>query len=185
MIKETELAASEALGLPKLDLRFLGRLLFDEGCNYNQLPPDQVQKVGTYTSFVLHDLADGMGQWISIHYRENLDRLNYIGSSVNKAKAFLKAIGEDLDRLARILKEESNLNNVRMIFGLTTLSAAWGGRHGFDTVHFTNNPELIRRHFASMAENSAKDINGSKSLTLFSITPARFIEKFFIEDSSS
>jgi len=185
MVQESELARSQVPGLPEIDLHSLGTLLFDEGCTYNQLPPDKVHQVGTHTSFVLHDFPEGAGRWISIHFRENLQRLSSIGSLVGRVKIFLSALENDLDLLARRLIDDSSLNNVRMIFGLTTLSAAWGRRHGFATVRYSDETQFIRLHDQTIAGNSFQETDRLQPLTLFLITPARFIKEFLIEDSPS
>ena len=185
MIKESQLAESQTSTLLDLVPTLLGDQLYVENKVYNQLTTrDKVEKVGTHTSFILHDFSEGVGRWVSIHFRENLKRLGNIGSSTGKAKAFLKVIGEDLDLLARRLKEDSRLNDVRMIFGLTTLSAAWGRKHGFATVHYTDDPELIRCHFESIADIFGQEADRLKSLTLFSISPERFIKEFLRKNSN-
>ena len=116
MVKERKLTGEfQALTLPVPDFNSFCQQLFDEGLGYDQLPPTKVEKAGTHTSFLLHDYPDQPGRWISIHFRENLESLVNIKTSVARAKAFLINLGDDLHLLAERLAEE--LRDVDMIYG--------------------------------------------------------------------
>ncbi|OGD84744.1 hypothetical protein A2165_03195 [Candidatus Curtissbacteria bacterium RBG_13_40_7] len=194
----------QELGLSELELRALGDFLFNQNQAYRGLPragictlntlikPDVVYEVRTgneypgapltVTSFLLHDIPQLGGQIVSIHYRDNLDQLR--GMTDRKAgETFLRALHDDLHYLAQILKE-GGLRDARMIVGLTTLSAKWGERHGFTTFLYSNDPELIRLHLASIDGLPFQDKKKLSPLTLFLISPTRFIKEFFIKDFS-
>lgn len=149
--------------------------LYEEGLAYDELPQDEVKKLGTHTSIVLHNYPDGTGRWASIHYRENLGQLAKIAKPAARARAFLMNLSVDLHLLAeRLLKD---LRDVRMIYGLTHLSASWGNRHSFTTEEFTPDPEKIRTHRQSIT-GLPSHINDQAPLTLFSIERETFIREF-------
>lgn len=149
--------------------------LFVEGLEYDRLSPE---KVGIHTSFILHDLPEGAGQWISIHFRENLDKLSEIGSLLGKAREFVNQVEEDLHTLAQKLIEDQRLVKVKIILGLTDLSEKWGRRHGFATRQYTAAKKLIRRHKKSIADNPNPTKKRVNPLTLFSFPRNAFIEEF-------
>ena len=116
MVKERKLTGEfQALTLPVPDFNSFCQQLFDEGLGYDQLPPTKVEKAGTHTSILLHDYSGREGRWISIHFRESLESLVNIKTSVARAKAFLINLGDDLHLLAERLAEE--LRDVDMIYG--------------------------------------------------------------------
>ncbi len=170
--------------LPKLNIRRIGDLLFQEAIEYKKLSPVVVVG-GTYTSYLIHNNPEEMeGRWISIHFRENLDQLSEIGSWLERVKAFLRAIEKDLRLLAKALKEDSRLSDIRMIIGLTGLSASWGRKHGFTTLLYTDREELIRLHNESIADNPNRGKGQLTPLTLFFFRPHGFIGEFYKKDLS-
>lgn len=166
-------ATDPPLSLPEGDFKSFCWGLLDEGIRYNQLPSDKVAKVGSHVGFLLHDLPDGKGRWISIHFRENLDSLQKF-TGLDRAKAFLINLREDLRLLAERLAKE--LKDVRVIYGLSQLSAKWGENHGFKTAEYTPDPEILRAHCESIGFLSPQMNN--PSLTLFSFGRKGFIREF-------
>ena len=172
---------SEIPSLPISNIRRIGDLLFREALGYGQLSPIVV---GTHTSYLIHDdPEEGEGRWISIHFRENLEQLSEIKSWLERGKAFLEAIERDLHLLAETLKEGS-LRDIRMIVGLTGLSASWGRRHGFTTLPYPAGEDLIRLHNDSIAGNPSEGKDRLNPLHLFCFAPGGFIREFHREDLS-
>lgn len=97
--------------------------LYEEGLNYDRLSENELDKVGVITSIVLHDYPQGEGRWVSLHFRESLESL--AKTRLKRAEDFIRQIGADLNRLAERLF--GDLGDVDMIYGLTQLSASWGG----------------------------------------------------------
>lgn len=172
----------QATTLPVPDFNAFCGELYKEGLAYNHLREDEVEKAGTITSILLHDYPEREGRWISLHFRESLESLANIKTPVARAKAFLINLGEDLHLLSERLAED--LGDVDMIYGLTQLSASWGRRHGFTTVQFTPDPEVIRNHCLSIT-GMPPQTNDQAPLTLFSFERKAFIQEFYIEDSDN
>ena len=168
--------------LPKLDIRPIGDLLFKEALEYDRLEPIAV---GTLTSYVIHFDPKGKKKpWVSIHYRRNLKQLGDINSLLERGEVFLRALEIDLHLLAATLKEDPRLKDVRMIVGLSGLSASWGRKHGFYTALYTTDEKLILRHDDSIVDNPNKGKGQPKPLHLFFITPHGFIREFHNEKLS-
>lgn len=161
----------------KSNIRRIGDLLFEEALEYEELNPTEA---GNYLRYLVHD----DGRWISIHFRGNLDQLRKIESRLERSKAFLRAIEKDLHLLAEALKEDLQLRDVRMIIGLSSLSASWGRKHGFTTLLYTTDEELISRHNDSITNNPNKGKGRLTPLTLFFFAPRGFIAKFHRGDLS-
>lgn len=179
MAKKSE--KSQAPTMLEPNIRRIGDLLFQEARIYGQLSPIVV---GTHTSYLVHDDPEEVGgRWISIHFRENLGQLRDIKSGLQRSKAFLRAIEIDLHLLAEELKEGS-LSDIGMIIGLTGLSASWGRNHGFTTLLYTDDEDLIRVHNASIAGNPNGETDRLNPLNLFFFAPSGFIEKFYNENLS-
>lgn len=180
MAKKSE--KSQASILTKSNIRRIGDLLFQEALRYGKLSPIVVD---THTSYLIHNYpGEGEGRWISIHFRENLEQLSKIGSWLERSKTFLKAIKKDLYLLAKALKEDSRLSDIRMIIGLTGLSASWGRKHGFTTLPYPVGEEFIRLYNDSITGNPDKETDRLNPLNLFFFAPRGFIEEFYKEDLS-
>jgi hypothetical protein len=168
--------------LPKLDIRPIGDFLFWEALRYGQL---EVVAVGKHTCYVIHSDPKGKKKpWVSFHYRRNLKLLCEIGSLLGKGEAFLKALEIDLHLLAKALIEDPLLKDIRMLVGLSGLSALWGRRHGFTTALYTADEKLIRRHNDSIADNPNRGKGRLTPLHLFFIKPRGFIREFHKERAS-
>ena len=191
--------ALQELDLSRSDLESLGDLLSAENKKYGDLKQGgactidtdiqpgvlytvRTVKAGdeviTLTSFMLHDNPEDNAKWggpfVSIHFRENLPELFSIVSEFDRWKAFLHALGSDLYCLAQILKE-GNLRGVRMIVGLTTLSAKWGENHGFSTHIYSTDHDEIEEHLRSVG----LPFQGRwPPLTIFVHQTHTFIEEF-------
>ncbi|KKR51031.1 MAG: hypothetical protein UT84_C0003G0026 [Candidatus Curtissbacteria bacterium GW2011_GWA1_40_16] len=171
-----------AIDLPVQGFDAFCKQLLAEGINYDRLPPEQVEVVGTNTSILLHEYTQRAGRWISLHFRENLEPLAEVKTPVARAKAFLTNLGEDLHLLAGRLTGE--LSDVHMIYGLTQLSASWGRRHGFTTVQFTPDPEVTRNHRQSITDRPPQ-INDQTPLTLFLFEREPFVKRFLRENPNT
>jgi hypothetical protein len=168
--------------LPKLDIRHIGDFLFCEALRYRRL---KVIVVGKQTCYVIHFDPEGKKRpWISIHYRRGLKRLGKIDSWRKRGEVFLRALEIDLHLLAKALKEDPRLRDVRMIIGLSGLSASWGRKHGFYTALYTADEKLIRLHNDSIADNPNKGKDQLTPLYLFFIKPHGFIREFHNEKLS-
>lgn len=172
----------QATTLPVPDFNAFCGELYKEGLAYNQLPTEKVEKVGVHTSILLHDYPEREGRWISIHYREGLESLADKETQLAWAKAFLINLGADLHLLS--VRLVGDLRDVDMIYGLTQLSASWGRRHGFTTVQFTPDPEVIRNHCLSIT-GMPPQTNDQAPLTLFSFERKAFIQEFYRERSGA
>ncbi|MCL4418945.1 hypothetical protein M1146_02455 [Patescibacteria group bacterium] len=175
MAKEDQPGKSQALALPVADFDLFCKQLLEEGLGYDQLPQEIVEKVGTHTSILLHDYPQRDGRWVSIHYREGLESLAGIETSLGRGKAFLTNLANDLHLLSERL--EGDLRDVDMIYGLSQVSASWGGNHGFSTEKFTDDPEIIRRHIQSIT-GLPPQTNDQAPLTLFVIGREVFLRHF-------
>jgi len=168
---------SKAPTLPKPNIRRIGDLLFWEAILYDQL---RLITIGTHTSCLIHyDPKRRKRPWISIHYRRNLDQLGRIDSWLERGEAFLKALEIDLHLLAKALKEDPRLRDIRMIIGLSSLSASWGRNHGFTTLLYSVDEKLIRLHNNSIVGNPNEGTDRLKPLTLFFFAPHGFIKEFY------
>ena len=162
----------------ELKPRQIGKELLAEAFEYPELvEAEEIEIVGTFTSFRLHESLEGVGQWVSIHFRENLDRLQKIESEITQTKEFLRGIKEDLHLLAQELKK-ARLADVGIVIGLTGLSETWGRKHGFWTFLFTRNKRIIKRHNRSIANNPRALKDKLNPLNLFLFPRNGFIEEF-------
>lgn len=167
--------------LPKLDIRPIGDFLLKEAFEYGQL---KTVAVGTHVSYVIHFDPEGKKKpWVSFHYRRGLELLSK-GSLLEKGKAFLVLLEIDLHLLAEALIKDPLLRNIRILVGLSGLSASWGRKHGFYTALYTTDEKVIRRHDDSIADNPNKGKGQLTPLHLFFITPRRFIREFHKEKFS-
>jgi hypothetical protein len=186
MVKNTQVPT-----LPKLDIRRIGDFLFCEALIYDQL---EVVPVGTHVSYLIHFDPKGKKRpWVEFHYRRGLKQLSNIVDSDGIdsrrkireiSKTFLRTLEIDLHLFAKELKENPLLRDIRMLVGLSGLSALWGRRHGFTTALYTDDEKLIRRHDDSITDNPNKGKNRLTPLHLFFITPRRFIREFYNEKLS-
>lgn len=143
-----------------------------------QFPKINFDKVGIHTSFRVHKPEDGL-EFISIHFRRNLDRIK-ARFNTQVAREFIGNLSGDLKDLACRLNTDPVLGKVRMIYGLTSLSAKWGNRHGFQTTPYTSDSVLLRIHEESLAERPLPaDTDKLSSLHIFSYEVKKFIDKYF------
>lgn len=170
-----------ALLLPVRGFYEFCKQLYEEGLGYNQLPQEIVERVGTNTSFLLHDYSQREGRWISIHFREGLESLADNETQLAWTKAFLINLGADLYFLAEMLV--GDLRDVDMIYGLSQVSAKWGKKHSFGTKLVTEDPEFIRMHIQSI-KGLPPQTNGQAPLTRFAIGREAFIQEFYKKDLS-
>ncbi|MFC1630095.1 hypothetical protein ACFL06_01005 [Patescibacteria group bacterium] len=173
---------AQALTLPEPSVRRIGTFLLGEAFKYDQLRPFEI---GTHTSYLIHDDPGRWEwRWISIHYRRNLRQLGRIDSWLRRGVAFLRALEIDLHLLAKALEEDPQLRDVRMIIGLSSVSASWGRKHGFTTLPYTDNDEVISRHNSSITDNPNKEKGRLIPLTLFFFRSHGFIKEFHKEELS-
>lgn len=170
-----------ALPLPVRGNYEFCKQLYEEGLGYNQLPREIVERVGTNTSFLLHDYPQREGRWISIHFREGLKSFDNGKTPRARAEDFLTNLGADLYFLAERLLED--LGDVDMIYGLSQVSAKWGKKHSFGTKLVTEDPEFIRMHIQSIKDLPSQT-NGQAPLTRFAIGREAFIQEFYKKDLS-
>jgi len=177
MTVELESRPEVALAIPlELKPRKIGWDLLAEAFQYPELvEAEEIEKVGTFTSFRLHESR--VGRWISIHFRENLHLLLAIGSEWDQGKAFITGVQKDLELLAQKL-EELRLSDVGMVIGLSGISEKWGRKHGFTTMLFTKNKRIIRKHNRSIANNPRALKDKLNPLNLFLFPRLDFIEEF-------
>jgi len=177
--------------LPKLDIRPIGDFLFCEALIYDQL---EVVPVGTHVSYLIHFDPKGKKRpWVEFHYRRGLKQLSNIvdldGIDSRRkireiSRTFLRTLEIDLHLFAKELKENPLLRDIRMLVGLSGLSAPWGRKHGFYTVLYTADEDFILLHNASISDNPNKGKNRLTPLHLFFITPRGFIREFHKEKLS-
>jgi len=172
-----ELESRPELKIPlELKPRQIGKELLVEAFQYPKLvEAEEIEIVGTFTSFRLHESV--VGRWVSIHFRENLDRLQKIKSEITQTKEFLRGVKEDLHLLAQKLKE-ARLGDVGIVIGLSGISENWGKRHGFKTLLFTRDKRIIRRHNRSIANNPRALKDKLNPLNLFLFPRDEFIDEF-------
>ncbi len=170
----------QASTLPGGDFDLFCRQLLEEGLCYDQLSEDELDKVGVITSIKLHDYPQREGRWISLHFRESLESL--AKTRRKRVEGFIRQIGADLNRLSERLMED--LGDVDMIYGLTQVSAKWGGNHGFVTKLFTEDPEIIRKHCLSIT-GLPPQTNDKAPLTLFAISRNGLIGEFYGDGPSA
>ncbi len=161
--------------LPVRNFRLFCEQLYLEGLAYDKFPLGIFEKAGVHTSIRLHDHPQGNGRWASIHYREGLELLTDNKTQFAWGKAFLKNIAEDLHLLSERLT--GDLRDVDIIYGLSQVSAKWGGNHGFTTQPFSNHPAVIEWHIRSIA-GMPPQTNGQAPLTLFAIGRETFLQHF-------
>lgn len=159
--------------LPVADFDLFCKELLEEGIGYDQLSEDEIDKVGVITSIKLHEYSDREGRWVSLHFRESLGSL--AKSPRKRAEDFIRQIGVDLNKLSKRL--QGDLGDVDMIYGLTQVSAKWGGNHGFVTKLFTADPEIVRNHCDSIT-GLPPQTNNKAPLTLFSIDRDALIREY-------
>jgi len=168
--------------LPKLDISPIGDFLFQEALEYGQLEPTAV---GTHTCYIIHSEPEKKKPpWMSFHYRRGLELLCGISSRWEQGEAFLRGLEIDLHLLAEALVKDPLLRDIRMLIGLSSLSAPWGRRHGFYTALYADDEKTIRRHNDSIANNPNEGKSRLAPLHLFFITPRGFIEQFYKEELS-
>ena len=153
----------------------IGQYLFIEGTHYNEWKEKAILS-GTHLSFFLHESC-GI---ISIHFREKLGELKNLDlQPIKLMKHFLTNIKTDLNNLATNLQNDERLKKINEIWGLCSLSARWGERHGFKTYEFTNDPELIKLHDLTIEGVPKLDeLTIPQPLTLFHHTKESFIREF-------
>jgi hypothetical protein len=152
----------------------IGDPLFIEALQFSKINFD---KVGIHTSFRVHKPEAGF-EFISIHFRRNLDSVK-ARFSTQVAREFIGNLRGDLKDLAGRLNTDPVLEKVKMIYGLTSLSAKWGSRHGFQTEHYTSNPALLAIHEASLpVEISSVEESKLPPLHLFSYEVKKFIDRY-------
>lgn len=159
--------------LPVADFDSFCKELLEEGLGYDELSDDEIDKVGVITSIKLHEYPQREGRWISLHFRESLGSL--AKSRRKRAEDFIGQIGADLNKLSKRLQED--LGDVDMIYGLTQVSAKWGGNHGFVTKLFTEDPEIVRKHCDSIT-GLPPQTNNKAPLTLFAIGRNELIREY-------
>ena len=168
-----------------VDVSHIGDFLFDEALQYDQL---EFVAVGTHTCYIIHYDPEGKKRpWVSFHYRRNLKQLSdIVGSDVKDyrrkireiSRTFLTTLEVDLHLFAVEMIENPLLKDVRILVGLSGLSAPWGRHHGFTTALYADDEETIRRHNDSIADYPSRDKEVLTPLNLFFITPRRFIKEF-------
>lgn len=171
-IGKTAIPQRERLSIPsvpELNIHPIGDILYVEGLVYGDL---ELVRVGAHTSYVVHDCLGTEDQWISIHFRENLERLRAIPSLRKKVEAFFEAIGADLSLLAKALKEDPKLSRIKIIYGLTSLSAGWGKRNGFAIQTYSEDQGLVGLHDRTIVGKTDSDSGGVKNLLFFHLKQA-------------
>lgn len=181
MAKEHQPGGIEESRLPLPNFKLFCEQLYFEGLAYSKLLPEIFEKVGVHTSIRLHNHPQGDGRWASIHYREGLESLADNKTQFAWGKAFLKNIAKDLHLLSKRLT--GDLRDVDMIYGLSHVSANWGGNHGFKTQPFSKHPTVIEWHIQSIA-GMPPQTNDQAPLTLFIIDREEFIRQYHREDSN-
>jgi len=156
--------------------------LYLEGLAYGKLPPEIIEKVGVHTSIRLHNHSQGGGRWASIHYREGLKSFTEGEMKHSRVREFHEQIGADLNRLSERLL--GDLGDVDMIYGLSQVSANWGGKHSFKTRTFSKHPAVISWHIQSIT-GLPTQTNGKAPLTLFAIGRDDLIGEFYGDGPSA
>ena len=150
--------------------------LYEEGLGYDKLPEEQVKIIGKHTSILLHDYPHRKGRWISLHFREGLESFTEGKMKLGMVRDFRNQIGADLNCLSKKLL--GDLGDVDMVYGLSQVSAEWGGNHGFTTKLVTKDPEFIRTHCESIT-GLPPQTNNQPPLTLFSISRDALIGEYY------
>ena len=159
--RDISLGKTEILSWKK---KVFGKKLFIEGMLYEELKQNAT-KVGTHLSFMLHS----KGRVVSIHFREGLEELKeYKDQPIKMMKEFLGNIREDLGQLASMLEEDPRLFSVKEIWGLCSLSARWGERHGFITKTWSRNREKVAKFEQSITgKPNIESVALNQPLSLF------------------
>jgi len=171
---------------PDLSLhKRIGDILFAEALRYRELAESgMIVALDNFTSYRVHPPFEGIGKLVSIHFRVHMDELKGKAKLMQKAFLFAKGVGEDLRHLAVLLNGDLKSENIGMICGLTEdLFKAWGERNGFRTVLYTNDPELIRKHNQTIADDPHETPDRLNPLHVFSFDAGGFIKRFNKEDS--
>lgn len=172
----------QAETLPVADFDSFCRQLLEEGLGYDELPEGKVVQVGKHTSILLHHYPQKEGRWVSLHFREGLESSTEGKMKLGRVRDFHKQIGADLQSLSKRLLED--FGDVDMIYGLTQVSANWGGNRGFDTRQFTKDPEIIRKHVQSIT-GMPPQTNDKAPLTLFAIGRNELFGEFYGDGPSA
>jgi len=142
----------------KVIFEAISETLFQNGLNYDSSSEELID-VGKHISIRLIDLGNH-DQAIELHFRrnttdkdgekmaENLKGLK----DISRAKQFSQNIGQDLYKLAYLLRFDEKFKNVTTLCGLTHLGAAWGRRHGFLTELYSKDRNKINQHLDSIPE---------------------------------
>ena len=172
----------QASTLPGGDFDLFCTELYLEGLAYGKLSPEIIEKVGVHTSIRLHNHPQGGGRWASIHYREGLASFTEGKMNLGRVRGFHKQIGADLNRLSERLL--GDLGDVDMIYGLSQVSANWGGGHSFTTRTFSKHPTVISWHIQSIT-GLPPLTNSQVPLTLFAISRDALIGEFYGDGPSA
>jgi hypothetical protein len=172
----------QASTLPGGDFNLFCTELYLEGLAYGKLPPEIIEKVGVHTSIRLHNHSQGGGRWASIHYREGLESFIEGKMKLGRVRDFHEQIGADLNCLSKKLL--GDLGDVDMVYGLSQVSANWGGNHSFKTQTFSKHPAVISWHIQSIT-GLPPQTNGKAPLTLFAISRDDLIGEFYGDGPSA
>ena len=124
----------------------------------------------------MHNHSQGGGRWASIHYREGLESFTEGKMKHSRVREFHEQIGADLNKLSERLL--GDLEDVDMIYGLSQVSANWGGNHSFKTRPFSKQPAVISWHIQSITGLPPRT-NHQSPLTLFAISRDALIGEFY------
>lgn len=157
--------------------KILAAMLYIEGLHYEELFQDRAIKIGTHLSVVVHE-----GGVASIHFREGMDKLNELaGNQDAMSFRFIINLTKDLRQLAEMFSnpnEHPELAGINTIAGLTYLGAFWGGKHGFETKTWSDDPALIKPFVESVGVDTDKSEEQGLILTLFTHSRETFIKEF-------
>ena len=133
---------------------------------YTVRAADDEDGVGTRTSFLLH-LNSLWKDFVSIHFRE-------FQPEKDRVRVFLSALQADLDQLAAIAQQHIP-KSAQVIVGLSQVSAAWGRKHGWSTITYSEDPKLIVPHLKSLHLPIPETL---PRLTLFLFPKEGFIRQY-------
>ena len=102
--------------------------------------------------------------------------------NLGRVRDFHKQIGADLNRLSERLL--GDLGDVDTIYGLSQVSANWGGNHSFKTRTFSKHPAVISWHVQSIT-GLPPQTNDQSPLTLFAIGRDDLIGEFYGDGPSA
>lgn len=153
-----------------------GYPLYDENINYRKLvEAELIIPLEVVTSYRFHPSLAELTDCISIHFRLHLEKLK--GNLFEKGKHFIRGVEKDFGILAERLT--ASLPNATVIVGLTEeLFKTWGEKHGFKTVLFTEDSELIVKHTVSIENDPHESKDRRNPLYVFWIRVDDFIERF-------